>query len=170
MHAFGQIRPEWVHPFPAFRIAGSLYYVGSQDLAAYLIATPQVDVLINSNLQSSPALIRKGVESLGFHFGDIKILLISHAHWDHCAGSAQLKELTGAKYFVMEQDVPVVESGGTTDFQYGTALDKQYKPTKVDRVLHDGDDVRLGDTVLVAHLTPGHTKGTTTWTTKVSDD
>jgi metallo-beta-lactamase class B len=120
-------------------------------------------------MDSSVPLIRDSVEKLGFRFGDIKILLISHAHWDHCAGAARLKEITGAKYFVMEQDVPVVESGGKTDFQYGADLDKQYKPTKVDRVLHDGDEVRLGDTVLVAHLTPGHTKGTTTWTTKISE-
>jgi metallo-beta-lactamase class B len=167
---FAQANPDWTEPFPPYRVIGNLYYVGSRGLASFLITTPKGHILINSSLESSIPLIRDSVEKLGFHFGDIKILLISHAHWDHCAGSAQLKELTGAKYFVMEQDVPVVESGGTTDFQYGTALDKQYKPTKVDRVLHDGDDVRLGDTVLVAHLTPGHTKGTTTWTTKVSDD
>ena len=120
-------------------------------------------------MDSSVPLIRDSVEKLGFRFGDIKILLISHAHWDHCAGAARLKEMTGAKYFVMEQDVPVVESGGKADFQYGGSPDKQYKPTKVDRALHDGNEVRLGNTVPVAHLTPGHTKGTTTWTTKVSE-
>jgi metallo-beta-lactamase class B len=167
---FAQANPDWTEPFPPYRVIGNLYYVGSRGLASFLITTPKGHILINSSLESSIPLIRDSVEKLGFHFGDIKILLISHAHWDHCAGSAQLKELTGAKYFVMEQDVPVVESGGKTDFQYGAALDKQYKPARVDRVLHDGDDVRLGDTVLVAHLTPGHTKGTTTWTTKVSDD
>jgi metallo-beta-lactamase class B len=165
-----QASPDWTEPFPPYRVIGNLYYVGSRGLASFLITTPKGHILINSDLESSVPLIRDSIEKLGFHFGDIKILLISHAHWDHCAGSAQVKELTGAKYFVMEQDVPVVESGGKTDFQYGASADMQYKPTKVDRVLRDGDQVRLGDTVLVAHLTPGHTRGTTTWTTKVSDD
>jgi metallo-beta-lactamase class B len=144
--------------------------VGSKVLASYLVTTPQGHILINSSLESSVPLIRDSVEKLGFHFKDVKILLISHAHWDHCAGSALVKEWTGAKYFVMDGDVPVVESGGKADFQYGTSPEMLYKPAKVDRVLHDGDEVQLGDAVLVAHLTPGHTKGTTTWTMKVNDD
>lgn len=166
---FAQGSPDWTAPFPPYRVIGNLYYVGSKGLASYLITTTKGHILINSSMESSVPLIRDSVERLGFRFGDIKILLISHAHWDHCAGAARLKEMTGAKYFVMEQDVPVVESGGKADFQYGGSPDKQYKPTKVDRALHDGNEVRLGDTVLVAHLTPGHTKGTTTWTTKVSE-
>jgi metallo-beta-lactamase class B len=109
-------------------------------------------------------LIRKSVESLGFHFHDIKTLLISHAHNDHCAGSAQMIKLTGAKYYVMAGDARVVESGGKTDFQYGANKSDHYPPTHVDRILHDGDKVTLGGTVLTAHLTPGHTRGTTTWT------
>ncbi len=109
-------------------------------------------------------LIRDSIEKLGFHFSDTKILLISHAHWDHCAGSAAVKELTGAKYMVMDADVPEIEAGGKGNFQYGDNMGSRYQPTKVDRILHDGDEVKLGDTVLVAHLTPGHTKGTTTWT------
>jgi len=157
--------PAWTRPFPPFRIAGNLYYVGSEDLASYLIVTPQGDILINSSLESSVPLIRKSVETLGFHFSDIKILLISHAHYDHCAGSARIKQLTGAQYFVMDADVPVVESGGKTDFHYGAQKSMWYSPAHVDRVLHDGDHVRLGNTVLTAHLTAGHTKGTTTWTT-----
>ncbi|HEU4391235.1 MAG TPA: MBL fold metallo-hydrolase, partial [Blastocatellia bacterium] len=96
-------------------------------------------------------------------------LLISHAHWDHNAASDSIKKLTGAKYMVMDGDVPVVESGGKTDFQYGNDATTLYKPTKVDRVLHDGDEVKLGDAVLVAHLTPGHTKGCTTWTMKAQE-
>jgi metallo-beta-lactamase class B len=164
-----QNSPDWTEPFPPYRVIGNLYYVGSKGLASYLITTPEGDILINSSMDTSVPLIRDSVEKLGFRFGDIKILLISHAHWDHCAGAARLKEMTGAKYFVMEQDVSVVESGGKTDFQYGADLDKQYKPATVDRLLHDGDEVRLGDTVLAARLTPGHTKGTTTWTTEVSE-
>jgi metallo-beta-lactamase class B len=114
-------------------------------------------------------LIRKNIETLGFRFADVKILLISHAHDDHDAGSAAIKRLTGAKYEVMAEDVPVVESGGRTDFFYGNPKHDAYERTKVDRILHDGDSVRLGNTTLVAHLTPGHTKGCTTWTMKVTD-
>jgi metallo-beta-lactamase class B len=94
--------------------------------------------------------------------------LISHAHWDHCAGSAQIKKLTGAKYMVMDADVPVVEAGGMSDFIYGDSPRSLYAPTKVDQILHDGEQVELGGVVLVAHLTPGHTKGCTTWTAKVA--
>jgi metallo-beta-lactamase class B len=154
----------WTTPLPPFKIAGNLYYVGSEDLAAYLIVTPQGDILINSNLASSPAQIKKSIETLGFKLSDVKILLISHAHYDHCAGSAEIKRMTGAKYEVMDVDVPVVESGGATDFNYAADKSMQFPPTKVDRVLHDGDRVELGATVLTAHLTAGHTKGTTTWT------
>jgi metallo-beta-lactamase class B len=155
---------DWTRPFPPFHIAGNLYYVGSADLASYLVVTPKGLILINSSLEASVPLIRRSVEQLGFHFGDIKILLISHAHGDHCAGSAAIIRLTGAKYFVMDADVPVVESGGQKDFQYGAEPDQRYPAAHVDRVLHDGDTVRLGDAVLTAHLTAGHTRGTTTWT------
>ena len=164
-----QTHADWTEPFPPYRIAGNLYYVGSRGLASYLIATSQGLILINSNLESSVPPIRASVEKLGFKFSDIKILLISHAHGDHCAGSALIKQLTGAKYMVMDADVPVVESGGKADFHYGDSPDSLFPPTKVDRVLHDGDEVRLGDVALVAHRTPGHTKGCTTWTVKVTD-
>ncbi len=182
--AAAQYPPAWLRPFPAFRIAGiapapphkspdprsGLYYVGSEDLASYLIATPKGLILINSSLETSVPLIRKSVESLGFRFSDIKILLISHAHNDHCSGSAEIVRLTGAKYYVMAGDVPVVESGGKADFQYGAEKFMRYPPTHVDRVLHDGDTVRLGGVVLTARLTPGHTKGTTTWTMDASEN
>jgi metallo-beta-lactamase class B len=128
------------------------------------VTTPQGHILINSSLEESPALIRKSVEQLGFKYSDIKILLISHSHWDHDAGSARVIQETGAKYMVMDGDVSVVESGGKTDFAYS---DAPYPKAKVDRVLHDGDEVKLGDAVLVAHKTAGHTRGCTTWTMKV---
>jgi len=162
--------PGWTAPFPPFRIAGNLYYVGSADLASYLIATPKGLILINSSLESSPPLIRKSVETLGFRWSDIKILLISHAHVDHCAGSAEIIRETGAKYEVMDADVPVVESSGESDFAYGADKTMQFPPAHVDRVLHDGDTVRLGGTVLTAHLTAGHTRGTTTWTMDETED
>ncbi len=161
--------PAWSKPFPSFRIVGNLYYVGSEDLASYLIATPQGNILINSNLEANVPQLQKSVEHLGFRFSDTKILLISHAHHEHCAGSALVKKLTGAQYFVMDADVPVVESGGKADFQYGARPDMQFPPTHVDHELHDGETVQLGETVLMAHLTAGHTKGTTTWTMDVKD-
>ena len=164
-----QAPPDWTEPVAPFRIAGNLYYVGSRGLASYLIATPAGHVLVNSNLEASVPMLRESIEKLGFKFADVKILLISHAHWDHDAGSASIKELTGARYMVMDADVPVVESGGRTDFHYASDAASLYRPAKVDRVLHDGDEVRLGGAVLVAHLTPGHTKGCTTWTLKVQD-
>ena len=165
-----QQNPDWTTPFPPHKIVANLYCVGSKDLASYLITTPQGHILINSNLEASVPSIKENVERLGFRFEDIKILLISHAHFDHCAGSALIKQLTGAKYMVMEGDVPVVEDGGRSDFQYSQSPDKLYKPAKVDRILHDGDEVRLGDVVLTAHLTAGHTKGCTTWTLQVRDE
>jgi metallo-beta-lactamase class B len=160
---------DWTEPFPPFRIAGNLYYVGSKGLANYLIVTPQGNILINSDTEANVPLIRASIEKLGFKFSDTKILLISHAHWDHDAGSSLIKKQTGATYMVMDADVPVVESGGKADFAYGNSPSTLYPPVKVDRVLHDGDKVMLGGSTLVAHLTPGHTKGCTTWTMKVTD-
>jgi metallo-beta-lactamase class B len=164
-----QSSPDWTQPFPAFRIAGNLYFVGSRGLASYLIVTPEGNILINSDLEANVPMISASIEKLGFHFADTKILLISHAHWDHDAGSAKILRMTGAKYMVMDADVSVVESGGKTDFQYGSTAGSLYPPAKVDRILHDVDEVKLGGAVLVAHLTPGHTKGCTTWTMKVTD-
>jgi metallo-beta-lactamase class B len=166
---FAQANPDWTEPFPPFHIAGNLYYVGSKGLANYLVTTPQGNILINSDLEANVPLIEASIKKLGFKFKDTKILLISHAHWDHDAGSAMIKEVTAATYMVMDADVPVVESGGKTDFEYGNSPTTLYRPTKVDRVLHDGDEVSLGGAVLVAHLTPGHTKGCTTWTMKVTE-
>ncbi len=166
---FAQAPADWTAPFPPHHIIGNVYYVGSKGLASYLIASPQGHILLNSNLESSVPLIRASVEKLGFRFSDVKILLISHAHWDHCAGSARLKELTGAQYMVMDADVPEIEAGGKGNFQYGNSAQSLYKPAKVDRVLHDGDQVILGGNTLTAHLTPGHTKGCTTWTLEARD-
>ena len=160
----------WTQPFAPFRIAPDLYYVGSRGLASYLVTTPQGHVLINSNLEANVPQIQASVEQLGFKFSDVKVLLISHAHWDHNAGAATIQRLTGAQYMVMEGDRGVVESGGRTDFQYGGDARQHYPAARVDRVLKDGDEVRLGSAVLVARLTPGHTRGCTTWTMKVRED
>ena len=155
---WGAVDPAWTTPIAPFRIAVNLYYVGSRDLAAYLVVTPEGDILINSNLESSVPQIRRSVEQLGFRFGDVKVLLISHAHFDHAAGSAGVKRLTRAKYMVMDGDVRTVETGGAADPLFGRG-GTHYPPAKVDRVLHDGDEVRMGGTVLVAHKTAGHTPG-----------
>jgi metallo-beta-lactamase class B len=160
---------DWLEPFPPFRIAGNLYYVGSRGLASYLVTTSEGHILINSNLEKSVPMLRASIEKLGFKYADVKILLISHAHWDHNAGSALIKKETGAKYMVMAEDVSAVESGGKTDFNYGSDKGTYYPATKVDRTLRDKEEVKLGGTVLVAHLTAGHTKGCTTWTMKVGD-
>lgn len=166
---FAQASQDWTEPFPPFRIVGNLYYVGSKGLANYLVTTAQGNILINSDLEVNVPMIAASIEKLGFKFKGTKILLISHAHWDHVAGSAKIKAMTGATYMVMDADVPVVESGGRADFQYGNNPDFLCLPAKVDRVLHDGDEVELGSTILVAHLTPGHTKGCTPWTMHVHE-
>lgn len=158
---------DWDDPFPAHKVAGNLYYVGTKGLASYLIATPQGHILINASFDRSVPLIRKAVESLGFKFTDIRILLTSHAHGDHAEGTALVKELTAAKIMVMRGDEGIIESGGQGDFQYAN---KGWKPAKVDRILKDGDEVRIGSSVLTARHTPGHTRGCTTWTMKVRDE
>ena len=153
--------------FPAHRIVGNVYYVGSQALAIYLITTPEGHVLINSGFEETVPLIRSSVESLGFNMRDVKVLLESHAHADHVAGHKLLQELTGAHVYVMRGDHSVIASGGQGQYLY---TNSRWKPCRVDRVLDDGDTVKLGDTTFVAHLTPGHTRGCTSWAWQVEDD
>lgn len=162
--------PDWTTPFPPHRVAGNLYYVGSKDLASYLITTSEGHILINSSLEESVPLIQKSVETLGFKMKDIRYLLISHAHSDHCAGSAELLKLTGAQYLVMEQDADAVENGGSKKAKIGKGDYTQFPPARVDRRLKDGAEVKLADATLVAHLTPGHTPGCTTWTMQVKGE
>ena len=153
-------------PFPAHRVIGDIYYVGSKDLASYLITTREGHILINSGFEETVTLIRAGVETLGFKMRDIKILLASHAHSDHVAGHALAQELTGAQVYVMRGDDSVVASGGQGQYLYTRS---RWKPCKVDRVLEDGEEVTLGGVTLVARQTPGHTRGCTTWTWKVRE-
>jgi metallo-beta-lactamase class B len=161
---------DYLTPFPAHHVIANIYYVGSEGQANYLITTPKGNILINPGTEKNPPMIKASIEKLGFKYSDTKILLISHAHFDHDAGAAQVIKDTGAKYEVMDADVPVVESGGKLDFNYGDKGGVNLYPvTKVDRILHDGDTVSLGGTVLTAHKTPGHTKGCTTWTMQVKD-
>lgn len=144
--------------FPPHRIVGNLYYVGSESLASFLIATPEGHILINTNWEDSVEILRASVEDLGFNFEDIEIILGSHAHGDHMQGDALVKELTGASVMAMADDIP-----GLLRIQPGG------KPHPVDRVLEDGDEVMLGGSTLVARLTPGHTPGCTTWTMAVEE-
>jgi metallo-beta-lactamase class B len=153
---FAQGNGDWDEPFPPYKVIGNVYYVGTKGLANFLITTPDGNILINSDFERNVPTIRASVEKLGFSFRDTKILLGSHAHADHMAGDAMVKELTGALVMAMAEDVPALEK-----------MRPGNKPHPIDRVLHDGDRVTLGSTTLVAHLTPGHTKGCTTWTMKV---
>ena len=159
--ASAAIPADWTSPIAPFKISGNLYYVGSRDLAAYLVVTPAGNILINANLQSSPPLIRHSVEQLGFKWADTKILLSSQAHYDHAAGAAEVIRETGAKHMVMDGDVEQIRTGGKTDFDQ--TLD-HFPPAPVDRTLHDHDTVSLGGTTITAHKTAGHTRGCTTWT------
>lgn len=145
-------------PYTPFRIIGNLYYVGTEALGSFLVSTPEGLILINSDYEGNVAGLRASVEKLGFRFSDVKILLGSHAHADHMEGDAMVKEFSGAQVVAMAEDVPALEKirpGG--------------KVHPIDRVIHDGDEVKLGGSTLVAHLTPGHTRGCTTWTMKVQE-
>ena len=158
------VEPAWTTPIAPFQIADNLYYVGSQDLASYLIVTPKGNILINANLASSPPQIRASVQKLGFHWSDTRILLNSQAHYDHTGGAAQVVRETHAKNMVMDGDASVIESGSRTDFLSPSSSLAPFAPVHVDRVLHDGETVTLGDVTLTAHKTAGHTRGCTTWT------
>jgi len=161
----GQDTSDWHQPFPPHRIADNLYYVGSRGLASYLVTTPEGHILINSSFERTVPLICASIEKLGFKITDVKIMLSSHAHGDHVEGQGLMQELTGAKIFAMQGDVAVISSGGEGQYLYKD----HWKPCRVDRVLKDGDKVTLGGATLVAHLTPGHTRGCTTWTMTAVD-
>lgn len=159
--AHAAVSADWTTPIAPFKIAGNLYWVGSRDLAAYLIHTPQGNILINANLESSPPQIRAAVEQLGFKWADTKLLLTNQAHYDHVAGAAEVIRETHARYEVMEGDVSQAEDGGKSDFD--PSLDT-FHGAHVDHVLHDGEKITLGGTTLTAVKTPGHTRGCTTFT------
>ena len=144
--------------FPPHKIIGNIYYVGTKTLSSFLIVTPQGNILLNSTYERNVPVIQKSVADLGFKFSDIKILLGNHAHGDHQEGDAMVKQLTGAQVMAMSEDLPALR-----------AIKPGGKEHPVDRVLHDGESVSLGGATLVAHLTPGHTAGCTTWTMDAQD-
>jgi metallo-beta-lactamase class B len=157
-------------PFPPFHIVGNLYYVGMYEHASYLITTPEGSILINTGVPGTGKTIRANIESLGFKVSDIKILLAMHAHWDHVGDMAEMKRITGAKFMMEEKDVPVVEDGGVSDYRFPGGGKQMWEPVKVDRVLKDGDKIKLGGVELTALHHPGHTKGTTSFTYTVREN
>lgn len=163
------VTPEWTQPYEPFRIAGSLYYVGTYDLACYLITTPEGNILINTGLEESVPMIRRNIEALGFKYSDIKILLTTQAHFDHVAGMAEIRNSTGAKMMALEGDAQVLMDGGKSDFLFGGST-SSFTPVSVDRILHDGDTISLSKTNVIALHHPGHTKGATSFMVDVADE
>jgi len=162
--------PDWVKPFPPFRVIGNIYWVGTWDLASYLITTAEGHILINSGLRETVPQIVQGIETLGFKVGDVKLLLATHAHFDHVAGLAELKRRTNAKIVLSRAEAELFRSGGKSDFLFGNSPGAQYESAAVDRTLADGEKITLGGTTLTAHLHPGHTKGATSFTTTVQEN
>jgi metallo-beta-lactamase class B len=159
--------PEWNQPVKPFRIIGNIYYVGASEVSSFLITTPNGHILLDSGFAETVPLIADGIKQLGFKIEDVKVLINSHAHYDHAAGLAQLKRLTGAQLMLSEPDAATVANGGKGDFQWGDTF--TYEPVGADRVLKDKDQVDLGGVTMIARLTPGHTRGCTTWLMKATE-
>ena len=157
----------WYRPFHPYRIIGNIYYVGTSGVAQFLIVTPQGHILLDSGFEASVPGLADNVRALGFRFEDVKILLASHAHIDHVQGHALVRRMTGAQVVASVPDAPVIASGGKGEPVFDGVY--AWTPCPVDRAVADGERVTLGGTTLVAHLTPGHTRGATTWTMDVSD-
>jgi metallo-beta-lactamase class B len=168
--ASGQNNADWTRPFPPFKLIGNVYWVGSYDLSTYLITTPQGHFLINTGVLDTAQKIKASVEQLGFKMADVKILTATHGHWDHVAGLAELKKMTGAALVVSEPEKELLESGGKSDFRFGDTPSARFEAAKVDRTFKDGETLSLGETKLTAHLHPGHTKGATSFTTEIREN
>lgn len=157
---------EWNQPFKPFNIIGNIYYVGTSSLGCYIIKTKSGLILLDTAMQESAPIVRANIEALGFKLKDIKIMISSHAHFDHVAGHADMKAATGAKVYAMKADAEIMESGGQKGFH---PIKPFYKPFKVDKLLKDGETVRLGEVAMTSHLTPGHTEGNTAWSMTVEE-
>jgi metallo-beta-lactamase class B len=158
----------WTKEYKPFHIAGNLYYVGTYDLACYLIVTTEGNILVNTGVASSADVIKKNIESLGFKFGDLKILLTTQAHWDHMGAMSAIKKQTGAKFMVDAADAPAAADGGKSDYAFGGNV--TFEPINADRLLKDGDKIRLGDTELTIISHHGHTKGSCSYSLTVKDE
>ena len=166
--AFAQ-NDEWTRPFPPFKLIANIYWVGSYDLSTYLITTPAGNILINTGVGDTAQRIKASVEQLGFKMADTKILTATHGHYDHVAGLAALKRMTGARVLVSEPDKVLLESGGKADFRFGNTPGAQFEPVQVDGTFKDGETISLGGTTLVAHRHAGHTQGATSFTLNVQE-
>jgi metallo-beta-lactamase class B len=163
VRAAAQNDPSWTERFEPFRIADNLYFVGTRGVSSFLFVTPQGNILLDTGVEEAVPLVRASVEKLGFKISDIKIILASHAHFDHVGGHALMQQLTGATVMAVGEDAKSIGSGTDTSALGASG----WKPATVGRVLKDGETVALGGVTLTAHLTPGHTKGCTTWSTRV---
>jgi metallo-beta-lactamase class B len=157
----------WNQPVEPYRIAGNLYYVGASDITSYLITTPQGHIVLDGGFAETAPMIEANIRKLGFKVEEVKILLSTHAHFDHTGGLAELKKVTGAPLYAGAADADLLARGGKGDFAFGDKL--LFPPVQVDHPVHDGDKVSLGETTLVAHSTPGHTRGCTSWSMQVED-
>ncbi|HYC94001.1 MAG TPA: subclass B3 metallo-beta-lactamase [Thermoanaerobaculia bacterium] len=155
----------WNQPVEPFRIAGNLYYVGATDITSYLITTPKGHIVLDGGFVETAPMILANIRKLGFDPKDVRILINSHAHYDHVGGLAELKRATGAKLYASRRDLAQLARGGTDDPQFGDRF--PFPPVMADRIVDDGTRVSLGGVTLVAHMTPGHTPGCTTWTTRI---
>ena len=155
----------WNQPVEPFRITGNLYYVGATDITSYLITTPKGHILLDGGFVETAPIILANIRKLGFEPKDVRILLSSHAHYDHAGGLAELKRATGATFYASRRDLPQLARGGRDDPQFGDRF--PFPPVHADRIVDHGTRISLGGTTLAAHITPGHTPGCTTWTTRI---
>lgn len=157
----------WNQPVEPFRIATNLYYVGASDITSFLITTPKGHILLDSGFVETVPQVLQNIPKLGFRVEDVRILINSHAHYDHAGGLRLLQRLTGARLAASRRDVPLLRRGGRGDFAFDDRF--PYDPPRIDRVIDDGDRVSLGGVTLTARLTPGHTRGCLTWTMRTDD-
>lgn len=161
---------KWDEPAEPAKLLGPIHFVGTKGLSSFLITGSEGHILVYTGMPGSGAMIEKSINKLGFKPKDVKIILTGHAHCDHAGGHADLKKSTGAKIAMMREEVELFESGGKSDFHYGDYKDFAFDAVKVDTVFRDEDEIKLGDITIKALLTPGHTKGSTTYVTTVVVD
>lgn len=157
----------WTQKVEPYRVVGNIYYVGTMDLSSFLVTSPEGHVLIDSGVAQNAPLILDSIRSAGFDPKDVKVMLTTQAHYDHVAAFAALKTATGARVMASAADAQLLEDGGKSDYLFGP--DYNFPPVTVDQIVKDGETVEVGNNVLTAHLTPGHTRGAMTWTMTVKD-
>ncbi len=168
---FGQSTPEWRswnQPVQPFRIIGNIYYVGASDITVFLITSPQGHILLDGGFQETAPQVEANIRKLGFKIQDVKYILNSQAHFDHAAGISELKRLSHAQFVASQEDGALVARGGKDDFQFGDRF--QFPPVQPDRIIADDETVTVGSASMTARITPGHTKGCTTWTTQAEEN